>query len=122
MNRWFHQWKRFFLVALMTAILLAGVLGIPSIALAASAPPADGAAIFRANCAGCHPNGGNIIRRGKTLKQRALQRHGVDSLATVTTLVKQGKNNMSAYADRLSEAEIEAVATYVLERAEQGWP
>jgi cytochrome c6 len=36
-------------------------------------------ALFDVQCAGCHPNGGNIIRRGKNLKLRALKRQGMDS-------------------------------------------
>ena len=93
-------------------------LSFPSLAMA---DPGTGAAIFEVHCVGCHPQGNNIIRRGKTLKQRALRRNGVDSLEAIAALVKTGKNNMSAYQDRLSEAEITAVAAYVLERAEQGW-
>lgn len=31
----------------------------------------DGAKIFNVQCAGCHPNGGNIIRRGKSLQKKS---------------------------------------------------
>ena len=80
-----------------------------------------GVRVFELYCAGCHVNGGNIVRRGKNLKLKTLQRYGLDSIASITELVKNGKNNMSAYGDRLSEAEIQAVATYVLARANQDW-
>ena len=81
----------------------------------------SGAEIFSANCAGCHAKGGNIVRRGKNLKQRALHRYGVDSIAAVSSLVANGKNAMPAYKDRLSNQEIEAVAAYVLEQADNNW-
>ncbi|HHP7230411.1 MAG TPA: c-type cytochrome [Xenococcaceae cyanobacterium] len=81
----------------------------------------SGAAIFQANCAGCHPQGGNIIRRGKTLKTKALKRNNLDTIEAVISLVTQGKNNMPAYEARLSEPEIEAVSYYVLEQAAQNW-
>jgi cytochrome c6 len=81
----------------------------------------EGAQIFAQNCAACHANGGNIIRRGKNLKKRALQRHKKDSIEAISTLVTQGKYAMPAYADRLSEEQIEAVAAYVLEQAENNW-
>ena len=81
----------------------------------------DGAAIFEANCAGCHPKGGNILRRGKTLKQKALKRNHVDTLDEVIALVTNGKNNMSAYGDRLTKEEIKTVSNYVLEQATKNW-
>ncbi len=82
---------------------------------------ADGAKVFQAECSGCHVNGGNIIRRGKNLKLRALHRNKVDSLESISALVTNGKNIMSAYGDRLTATEIENVAAYVLERAENNW-
>lgn len=106
--------------------LLGVILGImfalnllPSAALAAETQA--GAHLFEVHCAGCHPQGGNIIRRGKTLKQAALQRNQMDTLEAIATLVANGKNNMSAFKDRLSPVEITDVSAYVLEQAAQGW-
>lgn len=82
---------------------------------------ANGAKIFSIQCAGCHINGGNIVRRGKTLKLKALKRNQMDSQDAIATLVTNGKNNMSAYKDRLTAKEIQDVAAYVLEQAKQGW-
>lgn len=45
----------------------------------------------------------------------------MDSLEAVTAIVTNGKNNMSAYKDRLNEQEIQDVAAYVLEQADKGW-
>jgi len=81
----------------------------------------DGAVIFENNCAGCHVNGGNIMRRGKNLKLKALQKNGVDSVEAIAQLVTQGKGLMSAYGDRLSAEEIAVVANYVTEQAKQNW-
>ena len=81
----------------------------------------NGAEIFSANCAGCHINGGNIIRRGKNLKKRALKKYKMDSLEAIENIVTNGKNNMSAYQDRLTKTEITNVAAYVLEQAEKDW-
>ena len=88
-------------------------------ALAADAP--DGAKIFETQCAGCHINGGNIIRRGKNLKQKALKKYGMDSIEAIANIVTNGKGNMSAYKDRLTNEEIQAVSAYVLNQAEAGW-
>ena len=84
-------------------------------------PSAAGAEIFEFHCSACHPRGGNIIRRGKTLKPRALQRNGYNSIAAIADLVTRGKNNMSAYAGKLSADQITEVSAYVLAQAERGW-
>jgi cytochrome c6 len=88
---------------------------------ALAADTANGAKIFSVQCAGCHLNGGNIIRRGKTLKTKALKRNGMDSLEAIVSLTTNGKNNMPAYKDRISTQAIEDVSAYVLEQAEKDW-
>ncbi|MEM8719224.1 MAG: c-type cytochrome [Cyanobacteria bacterium P01_G01_bin.39] len=80
-----------------------------------------GAKVFKANCAGCHIKGGNIVRRGKNLKSKALRRNKVDTKEAIASLVTNGKGIMSAYGDKLSDTEIEAVSSYVLQRAAENW-
>ena len=87
----------------------------------ASTIPIDAAPLFETNCAGCHINGSNIIRRGKNLKQRALKRNGYEDVDAIATLIINGKGNMSAYRDKLSPEEINALAQYVLDRAAVNW-
>jgi cytochrome c6 len=81
----------------------------------------QGKQIFNLNCAGCHPHGNNIIRRGKNLKLKTLQKNGYDTPEKIIWLITNGKNNMSAFKDRLSESEIQQVASYVLEQAQTNW-
>ncbi|AFZ07626.1 cytochrome c class I [Oscillatoria nigro-viridis PCC 7112] len=83
--------------------------------------PATAAEVFTANCAGCHINGSNIIRRGKNLKQKALKKYGMDSIANISNLVTNGKGIMPAYKNRLSEQQIIDVSAYVLSQAETDW-
>lgn len=88
---------------------------------AAGSPAAAG--LFERQCAGCHINGGNIIRRNKTLRLKALQQNQVATVAAIADLITHGKGNlMSAYGDRLSSEEITSLATYVLDQAEHDWP
>ncbi|MEG4543799.1 c-type cytochrome [Microcoleus sp. Aus8_D4] len=82
---------------------------------------ATAAEVFSINCAGCHINGSNIIRRGKNLKQKALKKYGMDSIANISNLVTNGKNIMPAYKDRLSQQQIIDVSAYVLSQAETDW-
>lgn len=102
-------------------IVLASLLLIFCLQQPVLADTVDGAKIFKANCAGCHINGGNIIRRGKNLKMRALKKYKMDSVEAIKNIVTYGKNNMSAYQERLSESEIEAVSIYVLKQAQNNW-
>jgi cytochrome c6 len=104
-----------------TVIILLIALTLSFSPPALAADTVNGTKIFSVQCAGCHMNGGNIVRRGKTLKKKALQRNGLDSKDAIASLVTNGKNNMPAYKDRLSAKEIEDVSTYVLEQAEKGW-
>jgi cytochrome c6 len=107
---------------LITLILCTFCLWTINFTLPANAlDTAPGAEIFGVHCAGCHINGGNIIRRGKNLKKNALKKYGMDSLEAITTIVTNGKNNMSAYKDRLTTEEIQHVAAYVLEQAKKDW-
>lgn len=77
--------------------------------------------LFQFNCAGCHPNGSNIIRRGKNLQLKALKRNKLDSVDAIASFVTQGKNNMPSYKERLSQPQILEVSHYVLAQAEKGW-
>lgn len=88
---------------------------------ALAADTSNGAKIFSANCAACHMDGGNIVKRGKNLKQKALKRYDMDSLEAIAYLVENGKNAMPAYKDRLSNQQILNVSAYVLEQAAAGW-
>jgi cytochrome c6 len=82
----------------------------------------NGEKVFQVNCVGCHVNGGNIIRRGKNLKLKALQKNGYADVEAIAAIVTNGKANMSAYKDTLTQQQIENVAAYVLDQAEKGWP
>ena len=81
-----------------------------------------GAQLFEARCAGCHLNGGNIIRRGKTLRMAALERQGVASEAAIAAIAAGGVGQMSGYADALGEDGVAAVAAWVWQQAQADWP
>ena len=107
---------------LLTFVLL--ILTVLTIAFnpkALAAEPTNGAKVFSTTCAACHQNGGNIVRRGKNLKQKALKKYGMDSVDAIVYLVENGKNAMPAYKNRLSVQEIKDVSAYVLEQAERDW-
>nr|WP_242051145.1 c-type cytochrome [Nostoc spongiaeforme] len=110
------------LLKMMQIVCLILLLFTTTFTLPANASDtANGAQIFSVHCAGCHINGSNIIRRGKNLKKQALKKYNMDSIEAITSIVTNGKSNMSAYKDRLNEQEIHDVAAYVLEQAAKDW-
>ncbi|MBV5260683.1 c-type cytochrome [Synechococcus moorigangaii CMS01] len=105
------------IIFVMIALLLVPLFAAPAFGTELN----QGAQLFEAHCAGCHLNGGNIVRRGKNLKQRAMEKNGYVSVEAIANLITQGKGNMSAYGDKLSPAEIQAISHYVLEQSQANW-
>jgi len=86
-----------------------------------AADMAHGGQVFASNCAACHIGGGNVVNAAKTLKISDLEQYEMASIAAIKNQVTNGKNAMPAFAGRLTEADIDDVAAYVLEQAENGW-
>ncbi|MGA7937746.1 MAG: c-type cytochrome [Kovacikia sp.] len=108
--------------ALHSAVLLAIVLFTLIFTDSAQAANlVNGAKIFNANCSACHVGGNNVIIANKTLKKEALEKYGMNSLSKIKLQVTNGKNAMPAFKARLAPAQIEDVATYVLEQSQKGW-
>ena len=107
-------------LALLRRLLLALVL---LLGLSVAQPAwADGSQLFALHCAGCHLNGGNIIRRGKTLKLAALERQGIASQEAIAAIAAQGQGQMSGYAEALGEDGVQQVAEWVWQQSQAGWP
>jgi cytochrome c6 len=83
---------------------------------------ADGGDLFMQHCAGCHVNGGNIIRRGRTLRIEALRRQGLASEQAIAGVAATGLGQMSGYGSVLGEDGVAEVAAWVWQQAELGWP
>lgn len=108
--------KRLSIVVLISAVF-SFALSRPVLAADAT----GGAKIFSANCAACHAGGRNVIMADKTLKQEALLKYNMNSIDAIANQVANGKNAMPAFKGRLSQAQIEDVASYVLVQSEKGW-
>jgi cytochrome c6 len=92
-------------------------------ALAAETP--TGSAIFNANCSSCHIGGANILVENKTLQKSALSKYlenyDTEPIQAIIHQIKNGKNAMPAFKNKLSEEEILEVAAYVFQKSETGW-
>jgi len=91
-------------------------------ALASPAQLAQGGRLFANTCAGCHLNGGNIVRRDRTLKLKALQRRGIDGPEAIARIAAQGIGRMDGYAKVLGPDGPEKVGDWVWKQALENWP
>jgi cytochrome c6 len=107
------------LFSVFCVFLIAAIFLFATPAWAADA--SKGAKIFSANCASCHAGGNNLVNATKTLKKDALEKYDMYSLDAIKNQIKKGRNAMPAFLGRLSDEQIDDVATYVLSQAEKGW-
>ncbi len=81
----------------------------------------NGKELFIQNCAGCHINGGNIIRRGKTLKLKHLKKNGLDNPIAIAKIAREGVGSMSGYKEQLGEGGDQIVGDWIWEQAQKAW-
>ncbi|WP_016953124.1 cytochrome c6 PetJ [Anabaena sp. PCC 7108] len=109
----------------MKKIISVLLLGIAIFTFAFSSPAladaADGSKVFSANCASCHAGGKNLVNAAKSLKKADLVKYEMYSAEAIIAQVTNGKGAMPAFKGRLKPAQIEDVAAYVLEQADNGW-
>lgn len=75
---------------------------------------ADGAALYKSKCVGCHGADGSKVIAAlgvKPLNTPEVKKMGA---AGVGDIVSKGKNKMPAFAGKMSPEEISAVSGYVL--------
>jgi cytochrome c6 len=105
-------------IVLLLGFALLSPAGVDAATLQASA---EGAAIFERHCVGCHVNGGNIVRRGKTLKLAALERNDVASPEAIAAIARDGVGRMSGYGDVLNDGDDQRVADWIWQQAQNAW-
>ena len=96
-------------------------LGSAGASLATGLDDSTGALLFEQHCAGGHINGGNIIRRGKNLKLKTLEREQIATVEAIATIAREGRGQMSGYADVLGSEGDQLVAEWVLMQAQNAW-
>lgn len=121
--------RRLAWACLLGGLLLSiGQVATAAPVMAAEGPAADlsrlqaGAALFEAHCVGCHIQGGNVIRRGKTLKLPALEKAGLADPEAIARIAAAGVGQMSGYGAVLGEEGAAEVAEWIWLQARAGWP
>ena len=114
-NFYFHKLRILFLLSLFCTFFI-------SLPKDLSALDTDlGKNLFKNHCAGCHINGGNIIRRSKNLKISALKHNGFDSTEAIAKIAREGIGIMDGYKDKLGENGDQVLADWVWEQAQKAW-
>lgn len=84
------------------------VLSVVMMSAAAFAAENSGEALFKAKCASCHPDGGNIMKPTATLK-------GIKDAKKITTQIRKGGGGMPAFdAKSISDADAKLLAGYIM--------
>ena len=102
-------------------LLLLLNLGNAETIAAAVQDTSPGAVLFEQHCAGCHINGGNIIRRGKNLKLKTLERDDIATVEAIAAIAREGRGQMSGYAEVLGTDGDQLVAEWILLQAQKAW-
>jgi cytochrome c6 len=89
--------------------LVLATLALSTLMLASAASAAgNGEEIFKAKCASCHPDGGNIINPKETLK-------GLKDSKKIVSKIRKGGGGMTAFdAKTVSDTDAKAVADYII--------
>jgi cytochrome c6 len=90
---------------IVAVTLMFSVSLLASVAFAAEP---TGEELFKAKCAACHPNGGNIIKPSETLK-------GIKDPRKITAKIRKGGGGMTAFdAKAVSDKDAKLIADYII--------
>lgn len=75
----------------------------------------SGEDLFKEHCSTCHPDGGNIINPGKTLRKDHRDAHRIISKTDIVEKMRHpGKGMTSWSAATLPDSEAETIADYII--------
>jgi len=76
----------------------------------------DGARGFARYCAACHPDGGNIISKSKTLRKSELAASGIKDWQDIVKVMRNPGPGMKRFdAKTISDRDAKAIAEHILE-------
>ena len=81
----------------------------------------SGKILFNNHCAGCHINGGNIIRRSKNLRMKSLKNNGLNDPEAIAKIAREGIGIMDGYKEQLGDNGDQIVANWIWAQAQKAW-
>ena len=108
--------KKAVLVLVLTAsICLIGTAGFTKEASKGK----SGAEMFKEHCAVCHPDGGNIINPGKTLRKKDLAASGIKKPADIVMKMRSPGPGMTKFDKKtIPDKDAKKIAEYILKTFE----
>jgi cytochrome c6 len=92
----------------MSIVAATVALSVGMMSTASFAAENSSEAIFKAKCASCHPDGGNIMKPKETIK-------GIKSSKKIITQIRKGGGGMPAFdAKAISDADAKLLADYIM--------
>ena len=75
----------------------------------------SGEAQFKQYCQMCHPNGGNIINKKKTLDRKSLQANNIKTESDIIKTMRNPGPGMTRFDEKtIPEDDAKAIAQYIL--------
>jgi cytochrome c6 len=104
--------KSFFAGAVLLAVGLTASTGLCDIK---KGEKINGMKEFQKHCAVCHPNGGNIINKMKTLSAKSLKANGVNGVQGIVEKMRNPGPAMTRFDEKtIPNKEAKAIAEYIL--------
>lgn len=76
----------------------------------------SGKKLYFQYCNACHENKGNLILPEKKLDGEILEKFGIQKKDALEYQIRNGKNGMPSFELRLTNFEIKAITTYLLDQ------
>lgn len=81
----------------------------------ASAAGQSGEALFKQNCASCHPEGGNIINPQKTLNKKSREANNVKTAGNIVKVMRNPGPGMTKFDEKtLPVDDARKIANYIV--------
>ncbi len=75
----------------------------------------SGEELYKANCASCHPKGGNIVNPQFTLDKKAREAHGVKTAGDIVNKMRNPGPGMTKFdKGTISDKDAKKIADYVI--------
>jgi cytochrome c6 len=75
----------------------------------------DAKAEFQEHCASCHPDGGNIVNKAKSLTKDALKTNGIKNWKDIVAKMRNPGPGMTKFDKKqISDKEAKAISEYIL--------
>lgn len=104
--------KKILLMTIAGFAIFAAFHGLPARAAEKASP---GAVLFEKHCQVCHPDGGNIVNKEKTIKRDVLKANGINTPGDIVKQMRNPGPGMTKFAEHdVPDKDAEAIARYIL--------